>query len=132
MSNSRTLILTWLRANTALIALVGDRIYSQKRPQNSLLPCIVYTILDTNSIKCLDGPTEMEKITWRMDVKAKDVTALDAIRIAVESIEALHTINVNWVWREGSSESYDPPYEMDEVGTLSMSVELTSWTNQRS
>ncbi len=77
------------RANAALIAITGDRIYPDKLPQKPVLPAIVFTNVGGSPVVQHSGVASLESTRFQIDAFARtsrDARLLiDAVRQAVES-----------------------------------------------
>ena len=72
MSTVEAAIVALAKADAAVAALVGARVYPQHRPQGTALPALVYRRIAGQSGKAFDGPDGMTEA--RVEVEALAAT----------------------------------------------------------
>lgn len=69
-----------LQTRAALVALIGDRAYPRRLPQNATLPAIVYRrIGPTDRALSQSGPVDLVDARFQFDVWAADPDTADAV-----------------------------------------------------
>lgn len=63
-------LVTHLKANTALTALISGRIYPIAAPQNVAKPYLVYRVISNNSNQCLEGGIYENDVRIQIDIWA--------------------------------------------------------------
>ena len=74
-----------LKANTALTALVGTKIFPLIVPQGTALPCISYQRISGMPANTLSGHSGLEEIDLQIDVWAKTYAEAKTIAKAVRA-----------------------------------------------
>lgn len=75
----RTAVIMWLRADPALAALVGARIYPVLLPQSPTYPAVVVTQITELVGYQLRGPAGLDETRIQIDVYAQVADGVDAV-----------------------------------------------------
>lgn len=78
-------LVTHLKADSAVSALVGTRIYPLMAPQNVANPYITYQVINDNSNQCLGGSVYQNDTRFQIDCWSTKYSEVKAIKEAVES-----------------------------------------------
>lgn len=68
MVSFRTGLYEFLLSNTAVVALVGERVYPSKLPDKPVLPAVVYQIVSNEQTFTHDGPVALRRPRVQLDV----------------------------------------------------------------
>ena len=72
-----------LKANGAVAALVGTRVYHERLPQSPTYPAITYTRTGTDRWMTLSGAIAMSRVRITLDCWATSSAQLEALAVAV-------------------------------------------------
>lgn len=119
-----------LKANAGVFALVADRIYDQRRPQNPVYPCIVFLRISTPRDITHDGPSGLASPRFEFDCYALDETAAgqvaDAVRLALNgfsgSMGTGAPVDVDGCFLEDDQVGYE-----DEGRVFSRALDFVIW-----
>jgi hypothetical protein len=76
---------THLENDVAVSALVGDKIYPMKAPQNVTSPYITYQVINDNGNQCIGGSIYQNDTRFQIDCWSKTYSEVKAIKEAVIS-----------------------------------------------
>lgn len=76
-------LVTHLKADTALTALVSTRIYPMVAPQNVVKPYIAYQVISDNSNQCVGGTVYQSDVRFQLDCWSTKYSEVKAIKTAV-------------------------------------------------
>lgn len=104
------LIYPYLIANTAVKAIVSDRIYPLVAPQARTLPLLVYSRVSTDRVTCLDGESGVEFARVQIDCHASTFQGAKALAAAV--LTAMDAATTFDSYPDGQRDDYesDPEY----------------------
>lgn len=94
-------IFSTLSGNAGVSALVSNRIFPSVRPQDSIVPCIVYHREATQVINTIHGTTALTIATIAVRAVAATMATADAISDAVDTALAAHM-------HDDRASAYDP------------------------
>lgn len=83
-------IVSHLKADAAVSALIGDRVYHQLLPQNAIMPALIYSrISDQRSMLC-ESPDGFVGARYSIDCYARDSSTAkglsDAVRLSLNGL----------------------------------------------
>jgi hypothetical protein len=82
-------IVASLNADPAFAAVVGDRLYPLQRPQNDIIPAVVYQRVATTPVNSLSGFSRLDSVRIQFSCFAKTVSeAKDLAEILRSAIDA--------------------------------------------
>jgi len=91
-------LVTQLKNDSGVSALVGTRIYPLKAPQNVTNPYIVYQVIKDNSKQCIGGSTYQNDVRFQIDcwsTKYSEVKAIkEAVLSSIEGFKSSYNISV--------------------------------------
>ena len=113
-----------LEANTAVLALVGTRIYPQAMPQGVTLPAVVITVVSEVPENSLTGTASTRLVQARAQVDCYAAKYLDAHQVAAAVDEVLANLMRSDLSAErmDSRDLYD-----DEAGLHRVSADYSIW-----
>lgn len=76
-------LVSHLKADVALSALVGTKIYPLLAPQNVTNPYIVYQVINDNSNQCIEGEVYQNDTRFQIDCWSTKYSEVKAIKEAV-------------------------------------------------
>lgn len=118
-------IFSLLRANSAVVALVGDRIYPLVRPQGSALPAIVFTVVDDLPVNSLGGATSgLVDALVQFDCYAKTYVSAHAVAKAVSDMLSKRVADPAAV-RQAKRDGYE-----DETELYRVSMDFSMWMKE--
>lgn len=100
-------LVTHLKADTALAALVSTRIYPMVAPQNVVKPYITYQVISDNSNQCLEGGIYQSDTRFQLDCWSTKYSEVKAVKTAV--------INAILGFKSSSSISAMDDYESETL-----------------
>ncbi|MGE0187648.1 MAG: DUF3168 domain-containing protein [Hyphomonadaceae bacterium] len=100
MAAEETIFAT-LSGNAGVAAIVSNRIFPSVRPQDSIVPCIVYHREATQVIQTIHGATALTIATIAVRAVAATMATADAISDAVDTALAVHM-------HDDRTSAYDP------------------------
>lgn len=77
--------MAYLLAQSALTALVGNRVYYDDEPQNSDLPCVVIIYVSDVLLHTMDGQSETEQPMIQLTAKAETRKQARAVSKQIEA-----------------------------------------------
>jgi hypothetical protein len=83
-----------LQADTAIAALVADRIYPETIPQGSVIPAITYTVISGEPRNSLDGFTS-KLVNYRVQLDCWCAGYRDAAALALLLRDRINTASTN-------------------------------------
>lgn len=114
-SNSKafkTELREYLLADTALAALIDNRIYATQGAQHPATPYLVYFTVSANETRAHDGPTGNEEYRIQIDIYALTAALCDEIRDLVKTRlnglkTSFTTVRVQKCFFDNEFEDYD-------------------------
>jgi len=86
-----------LKNDTAIIALVGTRIYPIKAPQNVVSPYLIYHVIIGKSKQCIEGSVYQKDTRFQVDcwskIFAKSVELREAVEESIIGFKSSYNIN---------------------------------------
>lgn len=76
-------LIAHLKATPAVFALLGNRIYHERAPENVVLPALIYQRTGTNRDLTLEGPSSLTTVTLGLDILGSTSAELSAAKLAV-------------------------------------------------
>ena len=87
-----------LKTNTAIKALINERVYPMVAPQNVVKPYITYQVINGNNNQCVSGGIYQKDIRFQIDCWSLKYSEVKAIKEAVVNslvgFKASNNINV--------------------------------------
>ena len=75
-----------LRGSTPLAALISNRVYVQRRPQGTPLPCVLYRFTGREPITTVAGETPHDRATLQIACMADRMSTVQAMKDAVRGV----------------------------------------------
>ncbi|HOX22841.1 MAG TPA: DUF3168 domain-containing protein [Elusimicrobiales bacterium] len=98
-----------LRQTAAVAALVGDRIYPVRLPDEVILPAMTYLKASCIRYASHGGPSRLSSARFQLDCYSADY--LDAKRLALAAVAALHGKkggNIQAAFNENETDGFSP------------------------
>lgn len=86
-------LIAHLKANTPVFALIGNRIYHERAPENVPYPALIYQRTGTTRDLTLEGPSSLTTVTLGLDILGETSAQLRDAKLAV--IAALDGVTGN-------------------------------------
>lgn len=100
----------YLIANTAVKAIVSDRIYPLRAPQARTLPLLVYRRVSTDRVTCLAGESGVEFMRVQIDCQAETYEGAKALASAV--LTAMDAATTFDSYPDGQVDGYESDPEL--------------------
>lgn len=123
-----------LIADADVADIVDDNIYANKAPQDTVLPYVVYRMLNENEEMCSDGATGLESCTIEFDCMASSRSSsrltAKAIWDALKNYRGMLTndYHLQGAFRtQGADDDFDEPVDAADSGIFHRVLPLTLW-----
>ena len=102
-------LLTELRGDAGVSALVGTRVWQEFAPQNAALPYITFQRTSTATTLTLDGVDTLRNIRYQLDIYAATIASANAVKSAVGGLldgksDTLDTEPIEFCYIEGEQD----------------------------
>jgi hypothetical protein len=130
MSASRALA-QLLLSHAPVTAIVGTRVFPERRPQGTDLPCVTYTRIGGSSIQSLDTRDTLAWAQYQVEAWAKDYATAEALAKEIRDRLGLFRGTIDSVKVQGirielaQQDTFDPPPSADDVGVYHISQDYT-------
>lgn len=137
MAQIETELATWLKAQPAIAALVGARIYPAHLPQDQTLPAITLEREGGEPIGAMGGSTATSRATIRFDYWAQaeaggQYTLVKSIADAVRAVfdryrGALDDLTVSGAFLRSEEDSPEPPEDATDMALEHVTQSYEVW-----
>lgn len=107
-------LLTTLKADSGVSAIVGSRVYAMIMPQNSTLPAVTFQRINGRPANTLSGRSGLEEIDLQIDCWASSFAQAKTLAVAVR--DAMPDVGAVWSSRlQSDQDLYDEDNEYFRV-----------------
>ena len=123
-------LVTLLKAQSSISAIVGTRVYVSKAPQKAALPHIVITQMRSEDYKSLDNTGNLRAVDYDIDCRAdrsvESETLGNAVRTFLQDYSgAAGTYTIGAVLLNDETNDYEPPTDASDVGVHTVTLDVT-------
>lgn len=110
-----TYLVSYLKADGPLVALIGTRVWSNILPQGSTLPAVVFQQISRAPVHHRSGPDGLATVRYQFACDARSIAAAqqtaDALIVALQAFKRSSAPRVSVTWVESVSDDVEPGYD---------------------
>lgn len=99
----------------------------QSNPNSINFPCVVYNMASDSPVNELDGKSGMRKAEFEFDCYSKLTANIRELQGAIDTLNGNAYTVLEWVEVENTTDSFEPPIDLDEKGMKAAQVTVTVW-----